>query len=266
MTEKKDVREQKPFMYIVQPKLMPPKTIVQSEVRIKKTHHDEIIEVEDLQGPLNTLPEAGDIPAEQDLEDHPEDSPQSFNSEQELPATVDIINAEELPEVMDKIIKSEELQPGEEHSNEISEINVISIAKDADGHQTLEGETHTDNESTHTGIESLDRQEETEQINFTIVHSNEAPDNPADTEPAREPRRKLQKKFTDMSSDELLEYLIRIPRIVPKPLCEMKVNGRIIRGQIEKKKGDTIYIRPTYGRNLISATKEDIEYITFLTF
>ncbi|WP_409291839.1 CotO family spore coat protein [Peribacillus sp. SCS-37] len=219
MTEKKDVREQKPFMYIVQPKLAAPKTTVQSEIRVKKTHHDEVIEIEDLPEPKSSAERVPLIDVEEGGEEKA--AAEMSHEVQEL---------EEIPPV-----------------NEITEINVISIARE------------NDQEEDH-----IQEGDEAAQ-GFAVVHTS-GPETPEETGSRREPRRKIQKKFTDMSSDELLEYLIRIPRIVPKPLCEMSVNGRIIRGQIEKKKGDTIYIRPSYGTNLISATKEEIEYITFLTF
>ncbi|PLT30359.1 CotO family spore coat protein [Peribacillus deserti] len=245
MTEKKDVREQKPFMYIVQPKLAPPKTSVQSEIRIKKTHHDEIIEVEDIQGPVQTLPNPPLEPAE------------FKESQQQLPAAIEIDYEDES---VIEVVLTEGVQ--EKEAKDIEEINVISIKKEVETQELLETEDLTEgNKEPQNGLT-----EDQDEVTFRIVHSSDPPENNSDTEQKKGPRKKIAKKFTDMSTDELLEYLIRIPRIVPKPFCEIKIDGRIIRGQIEKKKGDTIYIRPSYGINLIAATKEDIEYITFLNF
>ncbi|MBM7693006.1 hypothetical protein JOC77_002445 [Peribacillus deserti] len=246
MTEKKDVREQKPFMYIVQPKLAPPKTSVQSEIRIKKTHHDEIIEVEDIQGPLQTLQS---VPAK---------SEEAIESSQQLPAGIEI-------DYIDESVIEAELQVDNvtvtEEEKDIDEINVISIAKATEIPELLEPQELTVEDPQGLNGHTDAAQEE---VTFRVVHTSEALE--TEKEEKKGPRKKIAKKFTDMSTDELLEYLIRIPRIVPKPFCEIKINGRIIRGQIEKKKGDTIYIRPSYGINLIAATKEDIEYITFLNF
>ncbi|WP_035322337.1 CotO family spore coat protein [Peribacillus kribbensis] len=231
MSEKKDIREQKPFMYIVQPKLTPPKTAVQSEIRIKKTHHDEIIEIEELPG-----------------------SPRAA-SEQVMQKEKEAIKGEIVQSVQDLVpaegIPSEEKAANGE-DDDIPEINIISITKEEGLETEAGGEVP----------------EEAEEIQFKIIHSNEGfqTEEEGTGEPKTQRRKKIQKKFTEMTTNELLEYLIRIPRIVPKPFCEMKVNDRIIRGQIEKSKDDIIYIRPAYGTNLISARKEEIEYITFLRF
>ncbi|WP_153124971.1 CotO family spore coat protein [Peribacillus tepidiphilus] len=74
-----------------------------------------------------------------------------------------------------------------------------------------------------------------------------------------------KKKFSEMSKEELMNFLARIPLVVPKPICEMVINGTAIQGSIEKKKGDLYLIKTGFGQKQVECKLEDIESIKVLS-
>jgi hypothetical protein len=74
-----------------------------------------------------------------------------------------------------------------------------------------------------------------------------------------------KKKFSEMSKEELVNFLARIPLVVPKPICEMVINGNIVKGSIEKKKGDLYIVKAGFGQKTIECKLEEIESIRVLS-
>jgi hypothetical protein len=62
-----------------------------------------------------------------------------------------------------------------------------------------------------------------------------------------------------------MNFLARIPLVVPKPICEMVINGTVIQGSIEKKKGDLYLIKTGFGQKQVECKLEDIESIKVLS-
>ncbi len=75
-----------------------------------------------------------------------------------------------------------------------------------------------------------------------------------------------RKKFSEMTKEELINFLARIPLVVPKPTCDMKIKGKMVRGHIDKKKGDTYYVRIGFSQKPLECKLEDFESIVVLKF
>ncbi|WP_108670022.1 CotO family spore coat protein [Peribacillus acanthi] len=73
-----------------------------------------------------------------------------------------------------------------------------------------------------------------------------------------------RKKFSEMTKEELINFLARIPLVVPKPTCDMKIKGKMVRGHIEKRKGDLYYVRTGFGQKPLECKLEDFESIVVL--
>ncbi|PLS16002.1 hypothetical protein CVD28_18280, partial [Bacillus sp. M6-12] len=75
---------------------------------------------------------------------------------------------------------------------------------------------------------------------------------------------KKQKKMSEMTKGEMIEYLAKFPPIVPKPYCEFRINGKVIRGQLEKKTGEMVFIKQGYGKRPIKCDIRQIETVAIL--
>ncbi|RFU69227.1 hypothetical protein D0469_10255, partial [Peribacillus saganii] len=77
-------------------------------------------------------------------------------------------------------------------------------------------------------------------------------------------QKKKQKKMSDMTKTEMIDYLAKFPPIVPKPYCEFRINGRIIRGQLEKKTGEMVFIKQGYGKRPLKCDVRQIEKVAII--
>lgn len=113
--------------------------------------------------------------------------------------------------------------------------------------------------------ESLDETEETmvasqndelvvEMATAVVVKETEE-----ESVPIKETKRK-KKSFLEMSKEEIVHFLAKMPAAVPRPVCTITIDGEKFRGQFEKQKGELFLIRIQLeeGSELIRVRMEDI--------
>lgn len=80
--------------------------------------------------------------------------------------------------------------------------------------------------------------------------------------PIEETNRK-KKSFSEMSKEEIVHFLARMPAAVPRPVCIITIDGEQFRGQIEKQKGELFLLKIHLheGSELLQVRMEDIESV-----
>lgn len=86
-------------------------------------------------------------------------------------------------------------------------------------------------------------------------------------ETKEEPRRKRVKKpLSQMSIDEKIDFLTRLPHNMPRALCLIEADGKTYRGIIMDRKDDTVVIRTAGGGNPVELAITEISSIHPLGF
>ncbi|MFP5200700.1 MULTISPECIES: CotO family spore coat protein [Bacillus] len=86
-------------------------------------------------------------------------------------------------------------------------------------------------------------------------------------ETKEEPRRKRVKKpLSQMSIDEKVDFLTRLPHNMPRALCLIEADGKTYRGIIMDRKDDTVVIRTAGGGNPVELAIAEISSIHPLGF
>ncbi|WP_338594585.1 CotO family spore coat protein [Bacillus safensis] len=86
-------------------------------------------------------------------------------------------------------------------------------------------------------------------------------------ETKEEPRRKRVKKpLSQMSIDEKIDFLTRLPHNMPRALCLIEADGKTYRGIIMDRKDDTVIIRTAGGGNPVELVIAEISSIHPLGF
>ncbi|WP_111289928.1 CotO family spore coat protein [Bacillus safensis] len=86
-------------------------------------------------------------------------------------------------------------------------------------------------------------------------------------ETKEEPRRKRVKKpLSQMSIDEKVDFLTRLPHNMPRALCLIEADGKTYRGIIMDRKDDTVIIRTAGGGNPVELAIAEITSIHPLGF
>ncbi|MEY8844623.1 CotO family spore coat protein [Bacillus safensis] len=86
-------------------------------------------------------------------------------------------------------------------------------------------------------------------------------------ETKEEPRRKRVKKpLSQMSIDEKVDFLTRLPHNMPRALCLIEADGKTYRGIIMDRKDDTVIIRTAGGGNPVELVIAEISSIHPLGF
>ncbi|MEH6943483.1 hypothetical protein, partial [Bacillus sp. JJ722] len=82
-------------------------------------------------------------------------------------------------------------------------------------------------------------------------------------QPKRVRKNNNKKKFSSMSKEEIVTFLARMPPAVPKPTCKMSINGKVVQGQVQRKKGELYNVKVLSGRKveIIEIKMEDIDFI-----
>lgn len=76
-----------------------------------------------------------------------------------------------------------------------------------------------------------------------------------------------RKRIEDMSKDELVAYLEKMPTLMPSPVCDFIVeDGKRLRGTVEKVKGEYVYIKVAFGKKWIKYTLRQIKDIKIVRF
>ncbi|MCY7494703.1 CotO family spore coat protein [Bacillus safensis] len=86
-------------------------------------------------------------------------------------------------------------------------------------------------------------------------------------ETKEEPKRKRVKKpLSQMSIDEKVDFLTRLPHNMPRALCLIEADGKTYRGIIMERKDDTVIIRTAGGGNPVELAIAEISSIHPLGF
>lgn len=86
-------------------------------------------------------------------------------------------------------------------------------------------------------------------------------------EPVEVNGKKKRKRIEEMSKDELVAYLTKMPPLMPSPVCDFIVeDGKRLRGTVEKVKGEYVYIKVAFGKKWIKYTLKQIKDIKIVRF
>ncbi len=76
-----------------------------------------------------------------------------------------------------------------------------------------------------------------------------------------------RKRIEEMSKDELVAYLEKMPTLMPSPVCDFIIeDGKRLRGTVEKVKGEYVYIKVAFGKKWIKYTLRQIKDIKIVRF
>ncbi|MBL4986761.1 MULTISPECIES: CotO family spore coat protein [Bacillus] len=228
MSNKGD-ENQKPLMYIVQPSYHESKPAMQNIVRKRKKSEKQ---PESETTAKDVIEESTqEEPAAQEIEHKKEAEPPKLQHERDMTQEVEFTEEQEIPQ---------EAEP--EQEQEITE--EAEPAQEQEIPQELEL------------IQKRESQEEEGNQPEGVFH-----------ETKEEPRRKRVKKpLSQMSIDEKVDFLTRLPHNMPRALCLIEADGKTYRGIIMDRKDDTVIIRTAGGGNPVELAIAEISSIHPLGF
>ncbi|OMP26718.1 CotO family spore coat protein [Bacillus sp. I-2] len=228
MSNKGD-ENQKPLMYIVQPSYHESKPAMQNIVRKRKKSEKQ---PESDTTAKDVIEESTqEEPAAQEIEHKKEAEPPKLQHERDMTQEVEFTEEQEIPQ---------EAEPAQEQ--EITE--EAEPAQEQEISQELEL------------IQKRESQEEEGNQPEGVFH-----------ETKEEPRRKRVKKpLSQMSIDEKVDFLTRLPHNMPRALCLIEADGKTYRGIIMDRKDDTVIIRTAGGGNPVELAIAEISSIHPLGF
>lgn len=209
MSNKGD-ENQKPLMYIVQPSYQESKPAMQNIVRKRKKSEKQ---PESETNAKDVIEESKqEEPAAQEIEHKKEAEPPKLQHERDITQEAEFTEEQEIPQ---------EAGPSQEQED------------------TQEAEPAQEQEITQEPelIQKRESQEEEGNQPEGVFH-----------ETKEEPRRKRVKKpLSQMSIDEKVDFLTRLPHNMPRALCLIEADGKTYRGIIMDRKDDTVIIRTAGG-------------------
>ncbi|MBW0258935.1 spore coat protein [Bacillus sp. F2HM] len=228
MSNKGD-ENQKPLMYIVQPSYHESKPAMQNIVRKRKKSEKQ---PESETTAKDVIEESTqEEPAAQEIEHKKEAEPPKLQHERDMTQEVEFTEEQEIPQ---------EAEPEQEQE----------ITEEAEPAQ--EQEIPQEPEL----IQKRESQEEEGNQPEGVFH-----------ETKEEPRRKRVKKpLSQMSIDEKVDFLTRLPHNMPRALCLIEADGKTYRGIIMDRKDDTVIIRTAGGGNPVELAIAEISSIHPLGF
>lgn len=221
MSNKGD-ENQKPLMYIVQPSYHESKPAMQNIVRKRKksekqpesdTNEKDVIE-ESKQ----------EEPAAQEIEHKKEAEPPKLQQERDMTQEAEFTEEQEITQEAEPAQEQEATQEAEPTQEQEA---------------TQEAELTQEQEITQEPelIQKRESQEEEGNQPEGVFH-----------ETKEEPRRKRVKKpLSQMSIDEKVDFLTRLPHNMPRALCLIEADGKTYRGIIMDRNDDTVVIRTAGG-------------------
>ncbi|USD80258.1 spore coat CotO family protein [Bacillus safensis] len=229
MSNKGD-ENQKPLMYIVQPSYQESKPAMQNIVRKRKKSEKQ---PESETNAKDVIKESTqEEPAAQEIEHKKEAEPPKLqHDEREITQEAEFTEEQEIPQ---------EAGPAQEQED------------------TQEAEPAQEQEITQEPeiIQKREPQEEEGNKPEGVFH-----------ETKEEPRRKRVKKpLSQMSIDEKVDFLTRLPHNMPRALCLIEADGKTYRGIIMDRKDDTVVIRTAGGGNPVELAIAEITSIHPLGF
>ncbi|MDV3450617.1 CotO family spore coat protein [Bacillus safensis] len=228
MSNKGD-ENQKPLMYIVQPSYQESKPAMQNIVRKRKKSEKQ---PESETNAKDVIEESKqEEPAAQEIEHKKEAEPPKLQQERDMTQAAEFTEELEI---------TQEAGPAQEQED------------------TQEAEPAQEQEITQEPelIQKRESQEEEGNQPEGVFH-----------ETKEEPRRKRVKKpLSQMSIDEKVDFLTRLPHNMPRALCLIEADGKTYRGIIMDRKDDTVIIRTAGGGNPVELAIAEISSIHPLGF
>ncbi|MGY0566891.1 CotO family spore coat protein [Bacillus safensis] len=228
MSNKGD-ENQKPLMYIVQPSYQESKPAMQNIVRKRKKSEKQPESETNVKDVIKESTQ--EEPAAQEIEHKKEAEPPKLQQERDMTHAAEFTEEQEI---------TQEAGPAQEQEN------------------TQEAERTQEQEITQEPelIQKREPQEEEGNKPEGVFH-----------ETKEEPRRKRVKKpLSQMSIDEKVDFLTRLPHNMPRALCLIEADGKTYRGIIMDRKDDTVVIRTAGGGNPVELAIAEITSIHPLGF
>lgn len=228
MSNKGD-ENQKPLMYIVQPSYQESKPAMQNIVRKRKKSEKQ---PESETNAKDVIKESTqEEPAAQEIEHKKEAEPPKLQQEGDMTHEAEFTEEQEITQEAEATQEQEDSQEAE---------------------LTQEQEITQEPEL----IQKREPQEEEGNQPEGVFH-----------ETKEEPRRKRVKKpLSQMSIDEKVDFLTRLPHNMPRALCLIEADGKTYRGIIMDRKDDTVVIRTAGGGNPVELAIAEISSIHPLGF
>ncbi|MFE5472983.1 CotO family spore coat protein [Bacillus safensis] len=228
MSNKGD-ENQKPLMYIVQPSYQESKPAMQHIVRKRKKSEKQPESDTNAKDVIKKSTQ--EEPAAQEIEHKKEAEPPKLQQERDMTQEAEFTEEQEI---------TQEAEPAQEQED------------------TQEAELTQEQEITQEQelIQKRESQQEEENQPEGVFH-----------ETKEEPRRKRVKKpLSQMSIDEKVDFLTRLPHNMPRALCLIEADGKTYRGIIMDRKDDTVVIRTAGGGNPVELAIAEITSIHPLGF
>ncbi|MCW4644610.1 spore coat CotO family protein [Bacillus safensis] len=228
MSNKGD-ENQKPLMYIVQPSYHESKPAMQNIVRKRKKSEKQPESDTTAQDVIEKSKQ--EEPAAQEIEHKKEAEPPKLQHERDMTQEAELTEEQEITQEAELTEEQEITQEAE-------------LAQEQEA--TQEAELIQKRES---------QEEERNQPEGVFYETKE------------EPRRKRVKKpLSQMSIDEKVDFLTRLPHNMPRALCLIEADGKTYRGIIMDRKDDTVIIRTAGGGNPVELAIAEISSIHPLGF
>ncbi|MGA4712711.1 CotO family spore coat protein [Bacillus safensis] len=228
MSNKGD-ENQKPLMYIVQPSYHESKPAMQNIVRKRKKSEKQPESDHNAKGEIEESTQQE--PAVQEIEQKKEADPPALQQDRDIKQEAEFTEEREI---------AQEAELAEEQQN------------------TQETELTQEQENIQEPelIQKQEPQQEEGNQPEGVFH-----------ETKEEPRRKRVKKpLSQMSIDEKVDFLTRLPHNMPRALCLIEADGKTYRGIIMDRKDDNVIIRTAGGGNPVELAIAEISSIHPLGF
>ncbi|APT49171.1 MULTISPECIES: CotO family spore coat protein [Bacillus] len=228
MSNKGD-ENQKPLMYIVQPSYHESKPAMQNIVRKRKKSEKQSESDHNAKGEIEESTQQE--PAVQEIEQKKEADPPALQQDRDIKQEAEFTEEREI---------AQEAELAEEQQN------------------TQETELTQEQENIQEPelIQKQEPQQEEGNQPEGVFH-----------ETKEEPRRKRVKKpLSQMSIDEKVDFLTRLPHNMPRALCLIEADGKTYRGIIMDRKDDNVIIRTAGGGNPVELAIAEISSIHPLGF
>ncbi|MEV9501381.1 CotO family spore coat protein [Bacillus safensis] len=228
MSNKGD-ENQKPLMYIVQPSYHESKPAMQNIVRKRKKSEKQSESDHNAKGEIEESTQQE--PAIQGIEQKKEAEPPARQQDREIKQEAEFTEERDI---------AQEAELAQEQEN----IQETELAQEQENIQEPEL------------IQKQEPQQEEGNQPEGVFH-----------ETKEEPRRKRVKKpLSQMSIDEKVDFLTRLPHNMPRALCLIEADGKTYRGIIMDRNDDTVIIRTAGGGNPVELAIAEISSIHPLGF
>lgn len=267
MSENSNKNQQYPFMYIVQPEITLPDSDMQEQLHVKIEASDQEVEAVEANGISDEIR----IVSTESLKDSLENKVVEVNMSevrvkeeevvmQETPLPDEQMEAESIAEaeaeVEEQALTETVLEAQVIEDTDIKEMEV------KEPEQELLGEDVSHDESI---LQTHDEVIVEMNTSVNVENSQKKAKMNKDTvnDSSKKVKKVIKKKYSDMTKEELIVHLAKIPPAVPKPLCNMIINGRKVSGEIQRRKGDMYFLKTNKTRKneVIAFKMDEVEHI-----